>query len=651
MLLAVFGALTILAIVAASLGYGYGLLRLAGVRDARLPLAITGGAGLALLSALAGWPVAAGSFSRGTGLLLLAPGIALLVSSARELPRPRRPGFVQLALAALAALFVVPRLLGAANSENVNICDDWGAYYHLPKLLLESGSLDEPFGFRRLGTLGVAPLLQSYFFPLWGTAGIRVPDAALGGLLVWGAGRAAPALTMPRPPPVRVEAFGLAAVLLSLAIPIANAAPVLLPMGSALLLFWLTAALVRGHEHARAALALAVFWGASAALLTGLRTSNVVFPGLLGLAGLALALVRRDVGAVRRWLLAALAFVLALAPWSVASWRSSGTPLFPLIPGNYRFPSGLLAPLSAGETLEFVARAALGSGIWLPLLLAAVVARRSGWGGAAGVSAAALAGTVVATALAFTATDDFSVIRYVTPFVAASVVFLAALWLGALAEARGGARPRRHAALLFTTLAALIWPFLQVELKLMNPKRGGLAISYGPALQIRRSVGMALASAGRTFSSGVQGIEVLNASDFTRVQDLLAADARIVSAVTRPFLWRFDRQVVHMLDCPGQASPPPGMPFSRGPDALARYLVDLGYTHLAFTPPARDLCLYSLPRWRAAKQSGHFLWEAWAPYFIDFLTNEQLIAQRGGVIFEGRELTVVDLRRALGEER
>lgn len=96
-----------------------------------------------------------------------------------------------------------------------------------------------------------------------------------------------------------MEALGLAGVLLSLAIPIANAAPVLLPMGGTLLLFWLTAALVRGPDRAQAALALAVFWGACSALLTGLRTSNVVFPGLLGLAGLALALARRD--SLRQW--------------------------------------------------------------------------------------------------------------------------------------------------------------------------------------------------------------------------------------------------------------------------------------------------------------------------------------------------------------
>jgi hypothetical protein len=141
---------------------------------------------------------------------------------------------------------------------------------------------------------------------------------------------------------------------------------------------------------------------------------------------------------------------------------------------------------------------------------------------------------------------------------------------------------------------------------------------------------------------------VAGARSFAEAQASLEAGARVLSAVSKPFFWRFDRHVIHSVDCPGQASPPPGMPFFQGPDALAGYLLDLGYTHLAFSPPRLDPCLYSLANWSAAEHSGAFLWEAWAPYLLDFLRNEQALAAKLGTVYRSRDVVVVDLRRARG---
>ena len=90
------------------------------------------------------------------------------------------------------------------------------------------------------------------------------------------------------------------------------------------------------------------------------------------------------------------------------------------------------------------------------------------------------------------------------------------------------------------------------------------------------------------------------------------------------------------------------MPFFAGPDALAHYLLDLGYTHLAFSPPPLDPCLYSSANWTKAERSGVFLWEQWAPYFLDFLQSEQALAAKLGTVYRSRDVVVVDLRRARG---
>lgn len=649
------GCLTLLGTLLASFGYGLLGLRLVGVGEARLPRALIGIGGLAILCWLGGALVALGLYSRSASLALLAPGIVSLALCARDLRPPvratPRSGAVALGLAALAAVLFGVRCLGSTRSPFVNLCDDWPAYFHLPKLLLETGGLEEPFSMRRLGALGVGPLLQSWFWPVWTTRAPAVADATLGGLAVWGAARAAVALRMDGlHEPVRVEAIGLVAGVASLSIPLANGSPTLLPMGGALALLCLSMGLARGSATAHLGTAQALLWGAVAAVVVGLRTSNIAFPGMVGLTGLALALVRRDGAAIRLWMLAALAFLVALAPWSLSSWLSSATPFFPVIRGNYRFPSGLSAPLSVSETLAYVGSCVWASRLWFPLVLAVVVGRVPGWGGTAVISAAATVGTVVAMALALTSSDSFSVFRYCAPLVTATIVFLGALWLGGLErEARTGSEAQTgRAGLAIVAVATALWAFLPVPVETHNALdegQGPKRFVSSPRRGIGRNVNGWWVAAGGALRNGLREPVVAGAEQFAAAQAHLGHEARILSAVSKPFFWRFDRHVVHTVDCPGQASPPPGMPFFQGPDALAAYLLGLGYTHLAFTAPRLDPCLYRVQNWTAAGRSGVFLWEAWAPYFLDFLQNEQELAKSRGTVYRSRELIVVDLRR------
>jgi hypothetical protein len=643
------GLLTLAALVAASLGYGLFVLRMLEGPGARLSAALAGAGGLALLCWLGGWLVAAGSYSREASWVLLWLGLAGLMVYRRELagwlPRRAEASPLALAFAALAAAATAARALGAIRSPFMNPCDDWAAYYHLPKLLLESGGLEEPFGMRRLGTLGLAPLLQS-FFPWWTTRGTFFADAALGGLLVWGAARAAARLAAPTAKPAAVEAAGLLAVLASLAIPLANSSPALLPMGGTLALLALTVELDRGAGSIRADLARAALWGACAALVAGMRTSNVALPGMIGATGLALALVRRDAPAARRWLLAALAFLVAIAPWSVASWRSSATPFFPLIRGNYQFASGLSAPLSPGETAAFVASCLWANRLWYPLLLALWVGRDRRLAGTAIIAAVSIVATVAATALALTGSDSFNVYRYSAPLVIGAVAFLAALALGGLELPRSG---RARAGLAAVGIASVLWAAVPVQVETHSANDAGQGprrFGSSPARGIGRNLSGWSFAVRAVLAEGPVEPGVSGGASFAEAQELIEPGARVLSAVSKPFFWRFDRHVIHSVDCPGQASPPPGMPFFSGPDALADYLLGLGYTHLAFSPPRSDPCLYSLSNWTSAATSGAYLWEAWAPWFLDFLRNEQALAAKLGTVYQSRDVVIIDLRRA-----
>jgi hypothetical protein len=144
--------------------------------------------------------------------------------------------------------------------------------------------------------------------------------------------------------------------------------------------------------------------------------------------------------------------------------------------------------------------------------------------------------------------------------------------------------------------------------------------------------------------SGLKVREYSGRSDYEEAQALLPADARLVSSAEKPFFFRFDRQVLHTLDCLGQVSPAPGMPFFQGPEAVAQYLRGLGYTHLAFTPARAGECLYSREHWEDKRANSTLLWQQWAPYFLDFMENAERLEATRPVLFKSWDLVVIDLR-------
>ena len=117
----------------------------------------------------------------------------------------------------------------------------------------------------------------------------------------------------------------------------------------------------------------------------------------------------------------------------------------------------------------------------------------------------------------------------------------------------------------------------------------------------------------------------------------------MISATNKPFLWDFARQQIDTLDCPGQASPPPGMPFFAGENAMVRYLRDQGYRYLVITPPDNEGCLYSRKRWMNKRHGNSNLNAQWARYFLDFFGNLDRLQEKGAVVWEDIHLKVIDL--------
>lgn len=642
-------ALVIVSLVIGCLGAGRALLGPAPAGERRpLADAESGLAGLALLTWLAGWLVVAERYSELAGWLLLALGCAGWLSWRPAHPatprqveaEPFHLRAVAVVLGALSLAIASVRVISEFVLPWYSTCDDFPSYFHFPRLLLETGGFIEPFSLRRLGTLGAVPFLQSYFWRDFATSAGLMADAVVGQLLIWSAARSIPAALAKRPHPAwQGQAFGLAGLLVSLTVLGGNSMPSRLPMAGALVLILLslrmreTAGAILGHRSA-------IAWGLVAAWLIGLRPLNGAFPAVLWLASAFVAARGRDREQGARLAIAAAASLVSLLPWCLSLWQSSSTPLYPLFQGNYRYEGAFGAGLDLAGVVAFVANALWASRVWVLVLIAGFVIMIPGQRLPAIQVMLALVAMVALTAATLTGFDSFTIHRYCTPFLAAGTVFLAGAALtGKPVSWVRATRTRRVLFALSVWALIVLWLTIPVELRADRDRfratnfldmHGHLVLRGGAAL--------------RTWRNGLQVREHPGRRHYEEAQALLPADARLVSATDKPFFFRFDRQVVHTLDCLGQVSPEPGMPFFQGPEVLARYFIDLGYTHLAFTPPEASVCLYSRGGWEKTPDQRIFLWQRWAHYFLDFMDNVERLETSRRIVYARPDLVVIDLR-------
>ncbi len=70
---------------------------------------------------------------------------------------------------------------------------------------------------------------------------------------------------------------------------------------------------------------------------------------------------------------------------------------------------------------------------------------------------------------------------------------------------------------------------------------------------------------------------------YASLQESIPQGKTVLARVLTPYLLDFRKHNIWVADVPGEVSPPPGMPYKAGPDALARYLENLGVCYVAFS--------------------------------------------------------------------
>ncbi len=273
------------------------------------------------------------------GVVLLLTKAGGVIGRVRTLDiRSVGPGLV----AGAAGTVLVLLSLGIAiGSPFYNLFDDDAAYVYLARRLVSTGGLIDPFNARRMTSYGGSTLYQSLFLHVSGNSSLRGFEFTFAALL----------LVVVTVSTVKRRWFALGTLVVGLGVllghgigPVQNLSPTLSGAALSLGAYQILAKLRTSSESDQPWLyaVIGVVLGGILALRFYYLISAVV-------ATIIAIVVARGRKSVKPIIIVGAVGILSVSGWAVALYRSSRSPLFPLVEGNYNpsYPVGP-NPLASG---------------------------------------------------------------------------------------------------------------------------------------------------------------------------------------------------------------------------------------------------------------------------------------------------------------
>jgi len=501
--------------------------------------------------------------------------------------------------------------------------DDTVVYLAFPRKILATGSLLEPFSMRRLNAYGGQSLLHA-LSQLGSGNVLQVPLLDMSVCLV-----IVLALVIGNPTPAAFAMTTWLLVLLVVTLPNlhVNSTSVLSGLVLFLALFRTAWAPALCTRHKRRAAVLGMLAGSAATLRLSYGPPAAAFLAIL-YAPAAVHAVRRH-RPLWRWLgapvTAAAAMGLTLLPWALLSYRSNGTPLFPLFDGYYHAEYGRMtsAPLSYRVSfLGFNLRNVLEIPGWpLFIVTALLVPWRSTSGALTALTWASLIG-FGSVVWGFPTSDNFNVLRYYFAFVSATVIAVS-MYAASKPWADWRTVSKRDRLIGGLIAIAIAWYVL-----------GSAVPIYLTHLNLASRIRLAT----REPSSLAE-----RDKPYRSLQDRIPPGAAILTMLDEPFWLDFQRNRIDLLDLPGQVSPPPGIPLDDD-DAFVRYLMGLGYRYVAFVRPRSSLWFYQRSKWEAlVGPSAPLLWRYAAPLYLKLFDRFESLETSRVRLYDDGKIVALDL--------
>lgn len=548
--------------------------------------------GFAATLAAGGYLCALGLATRPVLGSLVALGLAGLALRRERAPsaRSEAPLALRASLAVLALLLLGLGYVTGLLDPRYQAPDDHGAYFLHARQIVETGTLSEPFGFRRLASSGGQSFLHALVLVVAPVGQLNLLDK---GLCRLGFTIALLASFLARPQ----RSLAAAAVVVYLAVAYHDVAYNTSSIFSGALAFTgLMTTLELCRREPGRPVANGILTGLAIGATLPLRQNYLLASALMvGLAHTNRLRHARDTRQASELAVAAVAAGLAFGGWALLQWRSLGTPLFPLLPG-FANPEwiGVFSARSLGELSLLVASVrdwpVLPTAVALTALSLTIPDRAERSRGLDPFASAALLAFAIQCWPLAHVHPGLDLLRYTASFLLPPLFFAAGRAAETLTERRGPAvlRHRRAwgaAALLLLLLWHLPpWTHLPERMRLLSAEVA--AAPRVPRYEAR-------------------------ARSLARLQSAAPPAQKLLVMLDDPYLLDLRRNEVSSLDLPGGVSPPPGLASLDNPRAVVEYLRGLGYAWLAAARPDRasHSSTYRLERWRAHRDGVRQPWQ------------------------------------------
>jgi len=499
--------------------------------------------------------------------------------------------------------------------------DDLVCYLMLPQKILATGTLIEPFSFQRAGTFGGQALLQAMVMIVGNETSGHVPDRGLAMLAIFGILLGVVrGLKMP---------YALAAFVLLFSfwfVPVPRISTNAAMTGGCLLI-----ALLDSFNRLRQS-APHLTWSSllpSALLVAGassIRPTYSVVIACIFMSLIAACLIQNKTW-IARWndirplFFIGLLCTALLIPFMTVLYESNGTPLIPPFSGfvskayqTYDHPEfsrnveSLLAFISAPNSLAILF-------LFLPVFLLPGPKNRT-W---------ILLGVILAyfiVILNFGALAYLDIYRYTYPLTLPILLWYLAMALKHSATFSSKTNPLLVNCMLLVTLFVFI---------ALNFTQGRIEL-IAQAKDLPAQIG-----SERSF------LDPRLRESYTEIQKAIPQGEVILTMVDASYWLDYKRNTMFSINAVGSSSPPPGIPFGKGPEAFESYLQKLGIKYIIAVDFDNAVLLYTRRLWTAATRPEWIYAAIWRPRFLDVMNTIDYYDKQGKVIARSGNLRAIKL--------
>ncbi|AFY79446.1 MAG: hypothetical protein IGR93_13165 [Hydrococcus sp. C42_A2020_068] len=527
-------------------------------------------------------------------------------------------------------LLILVECTGWVRTHIFERSDDYQGYLVFPQKMLQIGSIGaDPFNERRMVALGGQSFLQTLVLSMLETQNLNLIDPGIAlvislGILIG---------YLRKKHISKYLSIFLLIVFLILPYPKPNISSTVTPVALFLSFFvLLDCDDLKSNIFFSKALIIAII----AAAICSLKASLIPTCSLLFFSSYFFYILgsgRQCKTAIYEFIISFILVFVFLLPWMISMYQSSGTLLYPLLGkgyhgsvyGTYLSPS---SELTFSSSIQIIIRLIfwiyffvfIVLGLLCFLFLPQFVNKR---GLIPSLIISVGLGTIVVTLSAGGSSSSFY--RYPFPFLYTAIFILL---INACANPEDTNKNKVSAS-----------SFLLIAMLMLGLLIGGSdAISH---VNWQRYANLLIGNI-RVGLSNRPLVSAQEIEQYLKMQQSIPESTTILVRLEKPFLLNFKRNQIFVVDWPGGASPPPGMPFFQGSEVLADYLVSKSIKYVVYSY-AKEA---GFPRQQAIeslKPNVHVWFRTIAHHTLDFQDNLIKLSKTRKKIYDDGDIFILDL--------